>query len=101
MTSDSPASQLQRLLDDRSAHVAIIGLGYVGLPLAMAVARGGFRVTGFDVDDTKPGLLNAGTSYIGAVADIERAVASEDADGKSIEVVAGEEGADVHMWTEY
>ncbi len=73
MTSDSPASQLQRLLDDRSAHAAIIGLGYVGLPLAMAVARGGFRVTGFDVDDTKPGLLNAGTSYIGAVADIELA----------------------------
>jgi UDP-N-acetyl-D-glucosamine dehydrogenase len=71
MTSASPASQLQRLLDDRSAHAGIIGLGYVGLPLAMAVARGGFRVTGFDVDGTKPGLLNAGTSYIGAVADSE------------------------------
>jgi UDP-N-acetyl-D-glucosamine dehydrogenase len=73
MTSDSPASQLQRLLDDRSAHAAIIGLGYVGLPLAIAVARAGFRVTGFDVDDTKPALLNAGTSYIGAVADSELA----------------------------
>ncbi len=73
MTSDSPASQLQRLLNGRSAHAAIIGLGYVGLPLAMAVARGGFRVTGFDVDDTKPALLNAGTSYIGAVANSELA----------------------------
>ncbi|OAI44821.1 UDP-N-acetyl-D-glucosamine dehydrogenase [Rhizomicrobium sp. SCGC AG-212-E05] len=73
MTRESPATQLQRLLDDRSAHAAIIGLGYVGLPLAMAVARGGMRVTGFDVDDTKPPLLNAGKSYIGAVADSELA----------------------------
>jgi UDP-N-acetyl-D-glucosamine dehydrogenase len=73
MTTISPAAQLQGLLDDRTAHAAIIGLGYVGLPLAMAVARGGFRVTGFDVDDTKPPLLNAGKSYIGAVPDSELA----------------------------
>lgn len=73
MTAESPAAQLQRLLDDRTAHAAIIGLGYVGLPLAMAVARGGLRVTGFDVDATKPPVLNAGKSYIGAVPDSELA----------------------------
>lgn len=73
MITVSPAAQLRRLLDSRTARAAIIGLGYVGLPLAMAVARGGLRVTGFDVDPTKPPLLNAGKSYIGAVADSELA----------------------------
>jgi len=79
MTSDSPAAKLQNLLNERTAHAAIIGLGYVGLPLAMAVARGGLRVTGFDVDVTKPPVLNAGKSYIGAVPDSElaRHVASQ------------------------
>ena len=71
MTSDSPAATLHKLLNDRTAHVAIIGLGYVGLPLAMAVARGGLRVTGFDVDPAKPPQLNTGKSYIGAVSDSE------------------------------
>lgn len=73
MTSDSPAAKLQNLLNDHTAHAAIIGLGYVGLPLAMAVARGGLRVTGFDVDVSKPPVLNAGKSYIGAVPDSELA----------------------------
>ena len=71
MISDSPAAKLQDLLSHRTAHAAIIGLGYVGLPLAMAVARGGLRVTGFDVDVTKPPMLKAGKSYIGAVQDSE------------------------------
>ena len=73
MNTNTPASQLQRLLEDRTAKAAIIGLGYVGLPLAMAVARGGLRVIGFDVDEDKPAVLNAGKSYIGAVADSELA----------------------------
>ena len=73
MTTESPAAKLQNLLNDRTAHAAVIGLGYVGLPLAMAVARGGLRVTGFDVDVTKPPVLNAGKSYIGAVPDSELA----------------------------
>ena len=73
MIIDSPATKLQSALDDRTAHAAVIGLGYVGLPLAMAVARGGFRVTGFDVDQTKPSVLNTGKSYIGSVPDSELA----------------------------
>ena len=73
MTATFPAEQLQSRLDGRTAHAAIIGLGYVGLPLAMAVARGGLRVTGFDVDPAKPPLLNAGKSYIGAVTDSDLA----------------------------
>ena len=73
MNNETAATQLQRRLDNRTAHAAIIGLGYVGLPLAMVVARGGLRVTGFDVDPAKPPVLNAGKSYIGAVRDSELA----------------------------
>lgn len=53
----------------RKAHVGVIGLGYVGLPLAMTVARGGFTVTGFDIDPQKMVAIEAGRSYIEAVSD--------------------------------
>ena len=55
-------------LSDRTATVGVIGLGYVGLPLAAACARAGYKVTGFDVDPQKPKLINAGISYIDAVS---------------------------------
>ncbi len=53
-----------RSIEQRTAHVGVVGLGYVGLPLAMLFSRAGFRVTGFDVDYTKVEKLNAGSSYI-------------------------------------
>ena len=40
-------------LDSRSAHVGVIGIGYVGLPLAVAASRARFTVTGFDIDPAK------------------------------------------------
>lgn len=52
---------------NRTAVAGIIGLGYVGLPLAAAVARAGFRAIGFDVDASKVAALNEGRSYIEAV----------------------------------
>ena len=48
----------------REARVGVIGLGYVGLPLAVEFARAGFDTTGFDVDPSKVAAINAGTSYI-------------------------------------
>lgn len=48
----------------RSARVGIVGLGYVGLPLALLFAEDGFRMTGFDIDPDKVRKLNAGESYI-------------------------------------
>ena len=59
----------------RDARIGIIGLGYVGLPLARAAAEKGFRVVGFDIDPAKVALLNAGGSYIkqveaAAIADL-------------------------------
>jgi len=56
-------------LTDRSARVGVIGLGYVGLPLAITTARAGFPVTGFDIDPGKIVAIEAGQSYIGAVSD--------------------------------
>jgi len=51
-------------IDRRTARVGIIGLGYVGLPLALLFSEERFRVTGFDVDATKVSTLAAGNSYI-------------------------------------
>jgi UDP-N-acetyl-D-glucosamine dehydrogenase len=51
-------------IDDRSARVGVIGLGYVGLPLALLFAESGFPVTGFDVDPAKVEALERGESYI-------------------------------------
>jgi UDP-N-acetyl-D-glucosamine dehydrogenase len=51
-------------VDARQTRVAIIGLGYVGLPLALLFVKAGFRVTGIDIDATKVATLNDGRSYI-------------------------------------
>ncbi len=61
MTSD--------MLSSRTAQVAVIGLGYVGLPLAVAFAKAGSSVIGIDVDENKVAALNAGKSYIGDISD--------------------------------
>jgi UDP-N-acetyl-D-glucosamine dehydrogenase len=53
-----------RGVDQRTARVGIIGLGYVGLPLTLLFSEERFRVTGFDIDATKVASLNAGRSYI-------------------------------------
>jgi UDP-N-acetyl-D-glucosamine dehydrogenase len=63
MTKTMTSSLLQRI-ESREAQIGVIGLGYVGLPLAVEFARAGFRVTGFDVDPSKVIEINAGRSYI-------------------------------------
>lgn len=57
-------SELKAKIEQRKARVAIIGLGYVGLPLALLYSESGFKVTGFDIDDRKVSSLNSGSSYI-------------------------------------
>lgn len=66
--SDMLTALLSRI-QTRTATVGIIGLGYVGLPLARAFARTGFKVLGFDIDPVKVGKLNAGKSYIQQIPD--------------------------------
>jgi UDP-N-acetyl-D-glucosamine dehydrogenase len=60
----SLADQFIGKLEDRSASIAVIGLGYVGLPLALAFCEKGFPVVGFDVDPKKVEALQQGESYI-------------------------------------
>ena len=55
---------LKRKITERKARIAVIGLGYVGLPLAVEFAKSGFRVTGIDTDTGKVDRVNAGVSYI-------------------------------------
>jgi len=58
------AVNLLRKIERREAHVGVVGLGYVGLPLAVELAKVGFRVTGIDLDDRKTRAINSGQSYI-------------------------------------
>jgi len=55
---------LEQRINDQSAKIGIIGLGYVGLPLINAFIKAGFSTLGFDVDQRKVDMLNAGQSYI-------------------------------------
>ena len=55
---------LTNRLQDKTAIIGIIGLGYVGLPLSLRFAEAGFKVIGFDIDPDKTEQLNHGQSYI-------------------------------------
>jgi UDP-N-acetyl-D-glucosamine dehydrogenase len=56
--------ELLKRIENKQARLGVIGLGYVGLPLAIEFARAGFHVVGFDVDQSKVEALNSGKSYI-------------------------------------
>lgn len=56
-------------IEKREIQVGVVGLGYVGLPLAVEKARAGFKTIGFDVQEEKVRLVNAGHNYIGDVID--------------------------------
>ena len=59
---------LEHKISQRTARVGIVGLGYVGLPLAVEFARAGFTVTGIDLDAAKTRRVNAGESYVGDIS---------------------------------
>lgn len=65
---------LLRRIDAGNIVVGVIGLGYVGLPLARACRRRGFRVVGFDIDPVKAERLNAGRSYFQHIPDADIAL---------------------------
>ncbi|MEO1076335.1 MAG: nucleotide sugar dehydrogenase [Bacteroidota bacterium] len=64
----SPALAFESLVAQRQARVAVVGLGYVGLPLAIEVAEEGFATIGFDVSEATVAHVNAGTSHVKDVA---------------------------------
>jgi UDP-N-acetyl-D-glucosamine dehydrogenase len=71
VSTSSPFSTLLDRIRSREAKVGVIGLGYVGLPLAVEFARAGFSAVGFDVDAAKAARINDGTSYIPDVRDTD------------------------------
>jgi UDP-N-acetyl-D-glucosamine dehydrogenase len=60
----TPIEELKRKMETREARIGIVGMGYVGLPLALLFSNEGFRVTGFDIEAAKVATLNSGGSYI-------------------------------------
>lgn len=60
----SDVAQFLQKIENRSARIGIIGMGYVGLPLTLLFSEQGFAVTGFDIDGKKVSTLNGGGSYI-------------------------------------
>lgn len=62
---------LEAKIATRTARVGVLGLGYAGLPLALTLSKGGFQVTGIDIDSNRVDLLKLGRSYIADVQDEE------------------------------
>src|SRR6185369_10481601 len=83
--AELPMTSLLQKIETRSARVVVLGIGYVGLPLAVEFARAGFRTTGLDVDSEKVRLLNAGESYLSDVAtgDVARHVSARRLDASA------------------
>jgi UDP-N-acetyl-D-glucosamine dehydrogenase len=71
--------QIENLIKNRKAKIAVIGLGYVGLPLAVVLAEKGFRVFGFDVHKDKVKSVNQGRSYLADIRgnDLKKVVKSK------------------------
>ncbi len=63
------AAELHSRISDKRAKLGVLGLGYVGLPLAVEYAKAGFDVTGIDLSEEKVDLFNRGVAYIKDVAD--------------------------------
>ena len=64
-------AQLLQKINNKEITVGVVGLGYVGLPLAVEKAKAGFKTIGFDVQKEKVDLVNSGINYIGDVVDDE------------------------------
>jgi UDP-N-acetyl-D-glucosamine dehydrogenase len=84
-------STLLQKIEAKTARIVVVGVGYVGLPLALELARAGFRCTGLDKDPEKVRRLNTGLSYIPDVqaADIEQYVKDRRLDATTDATVLG------------
>jgi len=61
--------EITKKIEDKTAKIGVIGLGYVGLPLAIEFVQAGFNVIGIDIDENKINLINSGTNYIKDIDD--------------------------------
>lgn len=67
LIAETEAEKLSKKIESREARVGIVGLGYVGLPLAVEYAKAGFHVTGIDLSTSKIESVNKGESYVGDI----------------------------------
>ena len=65
--------ELLKKIKNREIVAGVVGLGYVGLPLAVEKAKAGFKTIGFDVQSSKVDMVNQGHNYIGDVVDSDLA----------------------------
>ena len=77
VTSLDKTAELLQKIESRQARIGIVGMGYVGLPLALLFSDARFRVTGFDIDSRKVETLNGGGSYIVRIPGTEIQLARE------------------------
>jgi UDP-N-acetyl-D-glucosamine dehydrogenase len=77
LTSSNRTTELLERIQTRQARIGIVGMGYVGLPLALLFSEERFRVTGFDIDSHKVDKLNQGGSYIVRIPATEIELARE------------------------
>jgi UDP-N-acetyl-D-glucosamine dehydrogenase len=68
VVTSATSAILEEKIRTRRARVGIVGLGYVGLPLAVEFAKAGFTVTGIDISEEKTRRVNAGDSYVGDIS---------------------------------
>jgi UDP-N-acetyl-D-glucosamine dehydrogenase len=87
-------SGLLERIEGRSAHIVVMGQGYVGLPVAIRAAEAGFRVTGFDPDATRIASLRAGRSYVEDI-DADRLRAASTMSYEATDEIAALEAFDV------
>jgi UDP-N-acetyl-D-glucosamine dehydrogenase len=71
MNNDGIKNSLLQKIKDKLAIVAVIGLGYVGLPLAVEKAKAGYKTIGFDIQESKVKMVNEGHNYIGDIVEEE------------------------------
>ncbi|MEH7384300.1 nucleotide sugar dehydrogenase [Bacillus sp. JJ1521] len=65
------AKELLNKIENKTATIGVVGLGYVGLPLAVEKANAGYNVIGFDIQEKRTNMVNEGINYIGDVVDEE------------------------------
>ncbi len=70
-SSTAMVNEFKEKLENRTARIGVVGLGYVGLPFVVEKAKVGFKVTGFDRNEKRVGMVNRAENYIGDVHDHE------------------------------